>query len=520
MRKLTPVLLSSLAIMLGACSSSDDDNIGQSNGSNNEAVTDISCSKQGNITTVKIDASTQTAFLNLSKCQAKSKTQQWDLAFNRANILVNASAKSAIADEQAEYYNGGNPASNVQPVANNGQQFANATNATELDSLLNATSIIGNWINDGTAPAIDGGWYVSGHPLVPTDQNYVIRSAEGNTFARMKANNITFTGRAYEVEFAFYIQGETDQQFANSAMYWTVTSGADACYDFDIPDEVNCSEAGWDMKFVGSERMMPIYTNGGVSGDGNGAAYKMDDPNEYNSGRGTGAPTDTNAIPPMAYEQDKPAGAFSSYSWYAYDPLNDGTHQLLPNYRVYVVDTQTPGSTIEGGWYTPAHPLQANGQAYVLRSAEGNSFAKMTFKEADTSYNLTFNFEVQSSSDSSFNTTAIEWNTDLQDSQCFDFDGNTKTSCDNAIWDIKLASEGRSITLTANGGLNSTGGNAAIYTVPQSETVTGVDTNDQPEWQMLEPYKLQITDYYNDSGASGHISLRYLPLSQTATNNQ
>lgn len=517
MKKVTPVLLSSLAIMLGACSSSDDNSIGQGNGNGNGSVAEISCSKEGNITTAKIDASTQTAFLNLGECQSKGKAQQWDLAFNRANILVNASAKSAIADEQAEYYDGGNPASNVQPVADNGQQFANATNATELNSLLNATSIIGSWINDGTAPAIDGGWYIAGHPLVASDQNYVIRSAEGNTFARMNANNITFTGRAYEVEFAFYIQGETDQQFANSAMYWTVTSGADACYDFDIPDEVNCSEAGWDMKFVGSERMMPIYTNGGVSGEGNGAAYKMDDPNEYNSGRGTGAPTDTNAIPPMAYEQDKPAGVFTSYSWYAYDPLSDGTHQLLPNYRVYVVDTQTPTSTIEDGWYQynmTEHKLDPNGQAYILRSGEGDSFAKMVLTTGGRS-EFTFSFEVQSNSESTFNTAAIEWDANASDTQCYDFDTNAKVDCSGKAWDIKLYSESRSVTLITNGGLNSTGGNAAIYTVPQGEAVTGVDTNDQPEWQMLEPYKLQITDYYDDTGASGHVSLRYMPLSQT-----
>lgn len=507
MKKITPIIISVLALMLAACDGSDSGSSSTPN-SSNDTVAEISCSTEGNITTAHIDASSQTlpARLNLKTCLSVGENDDWDVSFLRDTIAANQGKKTAIADKQEEYYE----ADGLTP-ASNGGVFSSATNVTELPSLLDATAILGSWIPFGVKSAIDGSWYISGHPLLPSSQEYILRSAGGNSFAKFAVDTINFTAGKYEIAFKFYVQGVGESQFSTSSVVWNVTSGTEACYDFDSAASVSCSDTTWDIKF-GNTNKLPLYINGGVSGSGSAGVYKMASTDTYNSGSFDGV----SGLPSQAYTKDTPAGAFSDYSWYAYDPLNDGMHQLYPNYRVYAIDTNTPASTIEGGWYAATHPLSANGQAYILRSAEGDSYAKMVFKEGDTSYNLTFTFNVQSNSASEFNSSAIEWATNLSDPECFDFDRNNKTECSGEDWDIKLVSAGRSITLIANGGKDSTGGNAAIYKLDSADTFDAVDLANLPSWDLLEPYKMQVTSYYNDLGVSGYYTIRYMPLDVNA----
>ena len=83
-----------------------------------------------------------------------------------------------------------------------------------------------------------------------------------------------------------------------------------------------------------------MLTNGGVSGDGQAAVYKLaDTETEADYQHGDFRNADQSGVFSAAWVQDVDASIFADYSWYAYDPLNDGKHQLYSNYRVYVVDT-------------------------------------------------------------------------------------------------------------------------------------------------------------------------------------
>lgn len=342
--KKSPILLATslaAALMLTGCNSSDSDSYAdiESNGSSN------------NIQTVHIDASSNTQPVHFSFSQGKTvnETDDWDIRFIRDSITVNATKKTAIADKQEAFYDGGDPSDIRQPVASGGQQFVNATDATMLPSLFNAISILDNtWYDPNTIkPAIDGGWYIPGHPLAPKAQDYIIRSNKGDSYARFNVDSITFSNGAYDVVFNFYIQQTGSNTFSATAAQWTVTSGNEACYDFDQSAEVVCNDAAWDVKF-GADRMMTLYTNGGDSGTGNAGVYKVLTGENYAGGGFDG----TAGLPPQSYSQDVFDSAFVRFNWAAYNPLglnfsNPESHQLWSNYRVYVVDTDPSDTTVE-----------------------------------------------------------------------------------------------------------------------------------------------------------------------------
>lgn len=328
MKKTTAVIISSLAIMLGACSGSDDSSPTPPGSGNNGG---------GNVQTASINATDYNtpAYFDFETGTTVAATDDWDVGFIRDKIIVNDGKKTAIADTQEEYYQ----ADGVTP-ANNGQSFANATDSTELPSLLNTTAIIGDWVESGVKPAIDDSWYQPGiHPLQPSGQYFILQSAEGNSYAKMVVSNIT---PSYQVTFDFYVQANNESEFAVAADQWTIgiASAGDICYDFDLSQEVACSTSTWDIKSSVTGRESSLLTNGGVSGNGDAAVYKLaDTETEADYQHGDFRNADESGVFSAAWVKDVDASIFADYSWYAYDPLNDGKHQLFTNYRVYVIDT-------------------------------------------------------------------------------------------------------------------------------------------------------------------------------------
>lgn len=340
MRKTTFTLIASSALLLGACSASDDNTPTPT-----DPGSDTASVSQANINATNYDTP---AYFDFETGTTVSESDDWDVGFIRDKVIVNDGKRTAIADKQQEYYN----SDGVTP-ANNGQAFANATDATELQSLLSATSILDSWVESGIKTAIGGDWNIPGHPLVPTNQYYILRSAGNNSYAKFVVSDIQFTGVAYQVTMDFYVQGVGENAFAATASQWVVTSGADACYDFDSASDVACTNAGWDVKFGGSDYSLPIFTNGGVSGSADAAVYKLgDSETEADYQHGDFRNADQSGVFPAAWQQDVKASIFADYSWYAYDPLNDGKHQLYSNYRVYVIDTDT---------------VENNGQPYKMQ---------------------------------------------------------------------------------------------------------------------------------------------------------
>lgn len=127
--------------------------------------------------------------------------------------------------------------------------------------------------------------------------------------------------------------GRDASVFSTTPLVWTanVVGNGHACYDFDDAADVDCGSGAdaWDLMFEVAGTEWRLWTNGGVHGSGDGAAFGPMTPEE------AAAMKSSKDIPGMF--ADYTGGIFASAPWYAYGVL--GTHDISPNYRVYVVDT-------------------------------------------------------------------------------------------------------------------------------------------------------------------------------------
>ncbi len=141
---------------------------------------------------------------------------------------------------------------------------------------------------------------------------------------------------------------------------WTFTlpaAGSSVCYDFDARAQAACTGNQWDVKVVSGGRSAELFTNSGPSsadGTGNGGAFgtpfvhTWTDLQKWND-----ALVDPvgGALPTTVYTADTAKSAFSGSNAiqsaaYEYD-LN-GTHQMHPNFRVFLITTNSASSDISG----------------------------------------------------------------------------------------------------------------------------------------------------------------------------
>ncbi len=141
---------------------------------------------------------------------------------------------------------------------------------------------------------------------------------------------------------------------------WTFTlpaAGSSVCYDFDARAQAACTGSQWDVKVVSGGRSAELFTNSGPSsadGTGNGGAFgtpfvhTWTDLQKWND-----ALVDPvgGALPTTVYTADTAKSAFSGTNAiqsaaYEYD-LN-GTHQMHPNFRVFLITTNSASSDISG----------------------------------------------------------------------------------------------------------------------------------------------------------------------------
>ena len=148
----------------------------------------------------------------------------------------------------------------------------------------------------------------------------------------------------------------SSSKFTESAT-WTVAvpaAGESVCYDFDAKAEAACTDTAWDIKLVSGGRSADLYTNSGPSGNGAGGAFggpfvhswtdllKWDDALVDPAG---------GAIPATLYAADTARSVFTGSNAiqaasFEYD-LN-GTHQLHPNFRVFLITTNSSSVDITG----------------------------------------------------------------------------------------------------------------------------------------------------------------------------
>ena len=202
--------------------------------------------------------------------------------------------------------------------------------ALGFESDRNIAAIIGGYGNDSMWSYDSTTHMVSAVP----EQWYVVRSAGGDSYAKLHAISID-KNTTRDITLELFVQGVGESSFSSTALTPTFNiplDGGSICYDFDTDTELACTEAAWDIKVEYANRSYNIWTNGGVSGDGDGAVIgPVDDINEYVSGTLTRSGSDYTAH----YASDSAGGVFIDSGWYAYSL--EGNHKLWPNYRVFAI---------------------------------------------------------------------------------------------------------------------------------------------------------------------------------------
>ena len=297
------------------------------------------------------------------------------MAFRRFSVQLNGGASGpgavagAIADAQTDFYDaGGDPLVSV---------FTNATPESELSAFEATLAAPGSWTTDSVVTQLrgtsstDGGWYLynpmNGVMSANTENGWLIRSGEGNSYARMRAQELTFATRSgngvESFEFAFDVQAPGTDQLTGSATFSgsIPPAGGEVCFDFDADANVACSGTLWDVKIAFFGRDFYLRSNGGVSGEGAGAVFgpfEWDELSAWTSA--TIEPSGSSVV--ARYQEDVTSGIFDESSWYAYNLT--GAHRLWPNYAVYLIDTNQADDA------APQYALQITGY-YDATGASG-----------------------------------------------------------------------------------------------------------------------------------------------------
>lgn len=336
-------LLGFALLLLSACggggSSADaggnDDNNGD-NGTFTGRTIEINASSYDN--EVFLDLATG-AVLTSSAIADPATSMLWDVAFQRFNVRLNGGVggakgvKGYATASDSDFYDvEGNPIV---------EQFVSATAESELNDLLTTTTRPADtdWITDSLRPAMVGdgsaaGWWLYdpvNHTISANSTAFwILRHNTGNTYSKVHITAIDQANRAVTFEFSRQLTGAT--AFADSKDLYTITLGAAgglACLDVDTLAEVSCDlSTDWDVKLLIQGRTWAIYSNGGVSGSGEGAAFgSMDAATAASFTSGNQVPT---------WTSDSQGGVFSDHPWYAYNL--QGNNRLWPNYKVYLID--------------------------------------------------------------------------------------------------------------------------------------------------------------------------------------
>lgn len=323
-------LLAVPVFMLAGCNLEDKSDDPNDSTGNSTDDNDTGGSSDGT-GTVRIDASAGWAYLSLAGGSAVTASDDWDLAFSRTSVRVNPDrATSALIVEQADFYD-----NNEDPIAN---VFTNATANSELEHLLaNHDLEAFSYEAESRDAAIgrDGANFYdydfATHVVSANDDAWwVLRSAEGDSFAKLNVTRVEYAAGSLELDADFFVQGSTDSTYAGTAVEWsaTVADGEQSCYDFDNDATVDCATSSdWDIKLVVDGHSFLLLTNGGVSGGGDAGVYGA-----LTSTEAT-AETDGSALSSYAFAEDKGANALTEHSWYAYNLT--GQHGIWPNFRVY-----------------------------------------------------------------------------------------------------------------------------------------------------------------------------------------
>ena len=336
-----------MSLLLSGCGSEDSGTSGngsQAGDNSPENVTrlKINATSYNNWTYVNLD---DAAVVTLSEEQA-ADSNAWHLAFRRHAVKSNGGASGsglvqvALADEQAEFYNEAEPVANVFLNADASQYLADLEKTYAQDQLA--------FSQDSQQPVIAGAdWYIynpTTHTLSANTANaWLVRHADGDTYSKVWLTDLAAQAdRSYQLVLGFETQAADTTQFAGGERSVTAAmaqGSSEICVDLDSAAAVDCNAAlaDWDLRFEISRESTALWTNGGVYGGGSGATM------------GTQTKTDLMAYTSATsvdgqsilshYQADRSTSVFDEHSWYGYGLAGANDHQLYPNFRTFVIDT-------------------------------------------------------------------------------------------------------------------------------------------------------------------------------------
>jgi len=173
-------------------------------------------------------------------------------------------------------------------------------------------------------------------------------------------------------------------------------SGTSICYDLEAKAVVaDCTGAKWDLKVKSSGMTASLWTNGGTSGTGTGGAFGGPFDHTWAElqtwKNGTTDPT-SGAIPATVFLADSAASVFTGKNdiqsaAFEYGVTGASTdHSLYPNFRVFLVTTDSAAASNVGTATSPVYALQVigyYGTAGTPPTSVGSTSGIVTFRYAD-----------------------------------------------------------------------------------------------------------------------------------------
>lgn len=159
-------------------------------------------------------------------------------------------------------------------------------------------------------------------------------------------------------------------KFTHSAT-WTFTlpsGGGAVCFDFDAQAETaGCTGTAWDLKVLSSGRSASLWSNSGVSGEGAGGAFGGPFDRDWATlSTWTDARVDPvdGALPAAVYFADAARSVFTGTNGVRsaiFEYGLNGGHLMYPNYRVFLITTNSDSADAIGTPAAPVYALQVTG---------------------------------------------------------------------------------------------------------------------------------------------------------------
>lgn len=347
----------SLVLALTGCLDSDDNDSGNNNDDDGGGGPGYS-----EVTLDATDTETWT-HLNLVTGETTDADGTWHVAAQRNRLKINGGASGpgngvgALIQSQDEYYDEeGNPDPSV---------FLNRTPEDEVDTLLASFEepVTDDWYREVITNAFGSDWYeydtATGDMSANDQVGWLVRGHDGETYAALVVTDFVFRTRAGEgveaIEFDLRVQpaeaNSFEQAFSLREDGGIIPSGGGTiCFHFTGGgSSSDCSGDEWDVQLGFEDRDVFLRTNSGPSGPGDGALFgpmNRSDLDGYQEA--THSPGGSSIA--SHYSADATGGVFVEHPWYAYNL--EGRHQLWPNYRVYLIDSDADDDT------APRHALQ------------------------------------------------------------------------------------------------------------------------------------------------------------------